>query len=273
MEEKRLTKKDLWKTLWYSLAIESGCSVTKQEAPGYCQSMIPVVEKVYDTKEEKAEAYTRHTQLFLTEGRVAAFCVGVSAAMEERLALKKDIDPESINAVKVALMGPLAGIGDSLLHGTLRPIMAGIACSMVVASGYTSLAGPAVFLLVMFTTVMVMRYFGIFQGYHGGLKLVAGMQEGGMLDKLTQYAAIAAFIVCGGFISSLVYCSTPIIYESQEATIGLQETLDGIMPNVIPLLYTLLMYYLLMKKKVSPILLMVGTMVFGIVCVYAGILA
>lgn len=272
-DERRLNRHDLWKVLVYSLAIESGCSVTKQEAPGYTQAMIPVIEKVYKTKEEKAEAYTRHTQLFLTEGRMAAFCVGVSAAMEERLALEKDIEPDSINAIKVALMGPLAGIGDSLIHGTLRPIMAGIACSLVAASGYTSLAGPALFLIVMLSVVMLVRYFGIFKGYSGGMHLVAGMQEGGILDKLTKYAAIAAFIVCGGFISSLVYCSTPIVYQTEETTIELQSVLDGIMPNLIPLLYTLLMYYLMTKKKVSPILLMIGTMVLGIVCVYLGILA
>ena len=251
-KDKHLTKKDLWKVFWYSMGIESGCSVTKQEAPGFTQAMIPVVEKVCETKEEKAEAYTRHTQLFLTEGR---------------------IEPDSINAVKVALMGPLAGIGDSLLHGTLRPIMAGIACSLVAASGYTSLAGPALFLAVMLATVMIIRYFGVFKGYSSGMSLVANMQEGGMLDKLTKYAAIAAFIVCGGFISSLVYCSTPITYATSETTIALQDVLDGIMPGVVPLMYTLLMYYLLSKKKVSAVLLMVGTMVLGIVCVYLGILA
>lgn len=95
-KDKHLTKKDLWKVFWYSMGIESGCSVTKQEAPGFTQAMIPVVEKVCETKEEKAEAYTRHTQLFLTEGRVAQFCVGVAAAMEERLAIEKDIEPDSI---------------------------------------------------------------------------------------------------------------------------------------------------------------------------------
>lgn len=271
-QDRRLSRRDLWKVLWYSLAIESGCSVTKQEAPGYTQAMIPVVEKVYETKEERAQAYIRHTQLFLTEGRAAAFCVGVSAAMEERLANEGDIEPDSINAIKVALMGPLAGIGDSLLHGTLRPVLAGIACSLVTASGYTSAAGPVLFWVVMLAVVMAIRYFGIFQGYYGGLRLVAGMQEGGMLNKLTKYAAIAAFIVCGGFISSLVYCTTPIVYQSEETSIALQEVLDGIMPNLIPLLYTLFMYWLLVKKKVSPILLMVGTMVLGIVCVYMGIL-
>jgi len=76
-----------------------------------------------------------------------------------------------------------------------------------------------------------------------------------------------------GTTPSLVYCSTPITYATSETTIALQDVLDGIMPGVVPLMYTLLMYYLLSKKKVSAVLLMVGTMVLGIVCVYLGILA
>ncbi|MEF9921020.1 MAG: PTS system mannose/fructose/sorbose family transporter subunit IID [Erysipelotrichaceae bacterium] len=268
----KLTNKELWKVFFYSLAIESGCSVTKQEAPGFTQGMIPVIEKYYQTQEAKEAAYTRHTQLFLTEGRMAAFCVGVAAAMEERYAVQEDIDPDSINAIKVALMGPLAGVGDSIIHGTLRPIMAGIACSLVTASGYSSPLGPVIFLTIMAVLSVAIRYFGVFKGYASGMMLVENMQEGGVLDKLTRYAAIAAFIVCGGFISSLVYCSTPITYTSGETTIKLQEMLDGLMPNMIPLLYTLLMYWLINKKKVSAVLLMLLTMVLGIILVYCGIL-
>ena len=99
-----LTKKDLWKTFWYGMAIESGNSATKQEANGFLQAMIPTLDKVYEDPAERAEAYERHCELFLTEGRVAELCVGISCAMEERNAIKKDIDPESINALKVALM-------------------------------------------------------------------------------------------------------------------------------------------------------------------------
>lgn len=268
-----LTKKDLWKILIYSSAIESGCNVTKQEAPGFTQGMIPVIEKCYDKDEDKKEAYTRHTQLFLTEGHLAEFCVGVSAAMEERYANHRDIDPDSINAVKVALMGPLAGIGDSIIHGTLRPIMAGIACSLVTASSNTSALGPLLFFIVMAAVTLTIRYLGVFKGYESGMKLVASMQEGGLLNKLTKYVAIAAFIVCGGFISSLVYCSTPLTYTSGKTVISVQEMLDGLMPNLIPLLYTLLMYWLINKKRVSAVLLMLATMILGIVLVYCGILA
>ena len=265
-------KKDLWRTFKYALAIESGNCTTRQEADGFLQGMIPVLDKVYDDKEERAKAYQRHCELFLTEGRMASFCIGISCAMEERNAKVGDIDVDSINAIKVALMGPLAGVGDSLIHGTLRPIMAGLACSMVAASNYISPIGPILFFAVMTIVGMGVRYFGIFKGYEGGLALVANLQEGGMLDRLTKYAGIAAFTVCGGFISALVYVTLNISYTQGDTVIALQEVLDGLMPNLIPLLYTLLMYWLIDKKKVNIILLMVLTIMLGIVGVFVGIL-
>lgn len=268
-----ITKHDLWKTFWYGMAIESGNSATKQEANGFLQAMIPVLDKVYSDPEERAEAYQRHCELFLTEGRMAELCVGIAAAMEERYAIKKDIDPDSINSVKVALMGPLAGIGDSLIHGTLRPIFAGLACSMVTASNYTSAVGPVFFVVIMTIITFGIRYFGIFKGYEGGLNLVAKMQAGGYLDRLTRYAGIAAFVVCGGFISALVYVTLNVSYTQGETVISLQETLDGLMPNLIPLLYTLLMYWLIDKKKVNVVLLMYITMAVGIIGVLTGLFA
>ncbi len=251
-EEKTLSRWDLWKTLIYSLGIESGCSTSKQEAPGFTQAMIPVVEKVYRSKEEKAAAYTRHTQLFLTEGRVAQFIVGVSAAMEERYALRRDIDPSSIHLYKTALMGPLAGIGDSLLHGALRPLMAGIACSLALA-GVGSFLGPLLFFSVMTTAVLLARYYGIFWGYHRGLPFLAKLQQGGALDRLTRQAGVVSAVLYGTFASTLLRF--------------------GPLSGVAPLLYTLLMYYLVNRKKVSPILLMCMTLLLGVAASFAGILS
>lgn len=268
-----LSKKTLWKTYMYSLAIESGCSNTKQEAPGIVQGLIPVIEEVYTDPKDKAEAYQRHTQLFLTEGRMASFCIGISAAMEERNARSHDIDPESINQIKVALMGPLAGIGDSLIHGTLRPIMAGLGCSMIMASHYTSAAGAVVFVLVMTLVQLLVRYFGIFKGYLGGLNLVARLQMGGILDKITKYAGIAASLICGGFISSLVSINLAIQFAAGDDVIQLQEVLDGLMPNLLPLLLTLLMVWLMGRKKVNMIVLMIAVFLLGIAGVALGILA
>lgn len=261
----RLGKKDLLKLYIYSQAFVSGFNYEKQEAPGFTFSMMPVIEKVYNNAEEKKEAYRRHTELFLTEARLSHFVIGVTAAMEERNANEHDIDPISINAIKAALMGPLAGIGDSLYHGTLRPIIAGLAVSMVIASGYNSMLGPLLFLVVMAGVGQLLRYFGIFKGYEKGVEFVGAMQSSGLIDKMTRLAGIAAFTVIGGFVYKFVTIHIPWSYKAGETVVSLQSALDGIIPGILPLLYTLLMLWLMEKKKLNPVVLMVITMVIGII--------
>ena len=271
-QARKLTKKDLWRTYWYGMSIESGCNYKNQEAPGFTQALIPTIEKVYDNDNDKREAYRRHTEFFNTESKTASLAVGISAAMEERNALYGDIDPESINAMKVSLMGPLAGIGDSLIHGTARPIFAGIACAITIASQYTSLAGTMLFIIVMSAICFGVRYVGIFKGYEKGVEFVANMQSGGYLTLFTTLAGIAAFVVCGGFIPALISINLAVEYTAGETIISLQEMLDGLMPSVLPLLLTLFMYWLMTKKKIAIVPLMFGTLIFGIVAVYLNIL-
>lgn len=248
----KLTKKDLWKLFFYSEGFVTGFNYEKQEAPGFVFSMIPVLEKVYSDPEEKKDAYRRHTELFLTEARLSHFVIGLTAAMEERNANEHDFDPVSIGAIKSALMGPLAGIGDSLYHGTLRPIMAGLAISMVIASNYT---------------------IGIFKGYEKGVAFVGAMQSSGMISKMTRYAGIAAYVVIGGFVSNFVSMSIPWSYMAGETEVSIQTTLDRMVPGLLPVLYTLLMLWLMKKKKANPILLMLLTMAVGVIGYACGILA
>ncbi|MEG0034775.1 MAG: PTS system mannose/fructose/sorbose family transporter subunit IID [Bacilli bacterium] len=268
----KITKKDLWKTFFYSEGFVSGFNYEKQEAPGFVFSMMPVIEKIYIDPEEKKEAYRRHSELFLTEARLSHFVIGLTAAMEERNANEHDIDPVSIGAIKSALMGPLAGIGDSLYHGTLRPIMAGLAISMVIASNYTSVLGPVVFVLVMALVGQALRFFGIFKGYEKGVEFVGAMQSSGLIGKMTKYAGIAAYVVIGGFVSKFVAISIPWSYTAGKTEVSIQATLDGMVPGLLPVLYTLLMVWLLKKKKANPIVLMLITMVVGIIGYACGIL-
>lgn len=275
MSEKstKLTKKDLWKLFLYSEGFVTGFNYEKQEAPGFTFSMIPVLEKVYKDPEEKKEAYRRHTELFLTEARLSHFVIGLTAAMEERNANEHDIDPISIGAIKSALMGPLAGIGDSLYHGTLRPIMAGLAISLVIASDYTSVLGPVIFVLVMAVVGQLIRYFGIFKGYEKGVEFVSAMQSSGLIGKMTRYAGIAAYVVIGGFVSNFVAMTIPWSYTAGETEVSIQSTLDSMVPGLLPVLYTLLMLWLMKKKKANPIILMVLTMIIGVIGYACGILA
>jgi len=268
-ETNKLTRKELWSIYFRQIFIRSALNFERHQAMGFANSMIPVIRKYYDTKEEQAEALKRHMELFLTQPMVSAIPVGIAAAMEERYATKKDIEPESINAVKTALMGPLAALGDSLINGTLRPLLAGFGIALAMKG---SIAGPLIFLIGMTIITLGVRYYGVFKGYEGGAKMVEDLHKSGLISKLSELSAVAAYVVIGGFIPQIVNMKTTIEYTAGEAVINLQETLDGLIPGILPLGITILMYYLLTRKKASPILLMVLVMLFGVVGVYLNIL-
>lgn len=270
MSEKHLTKKDLKKVFWNQMTIRGTNNYERQQNGGFTQSMMPVIEKVYDTDEEKREAYERHLEYFLTQDMVSSIPVGIAAAMEEANANDEEMDPSSINAVKTALMGPLAGLGDSLLNGTARPILASIAISFV--DGGLGWVGPIFFVLGMSFISLGVRYLGVFKGYKQGIKLVDKINSSGLIDKVTDIASIAAYTIVGGFIPALVYMNIPIEISSGDTVISIQKTLDGLMPGVLGLAYTYLMYYLITKKNVSAVKLIFITMIVAVVGVYAGIL-
>ena len=268
--ENKLTNRDLWKVFLHQLTIRGTNNYERQQNAGFTEAMMPVIEKYYEDPEEKKEAYARHMEYFLTNDITSAIPVGVAAAMEERYATEGDIDPDSINAVKTALMGPLAGLGDSLLNGTARPILAGIAISLITAG--LGWIGPRFFVIGMSIVSLGVRYLGVFQGYKQGVKFVEKIQSSGLISRISELAAIAAYVIVGGFIPALVVISIPIVYQSGDTVLSIQETLDGLMPGILGMLYTGLMYLLISKKKISAVKLILVTMIVGIVGTYCGIL-
>jgi fructoselysine and glucoselysine-specific PTS system IID component len=269
-QENHLTRKELWRVFRHQLTIRGANNYERQQNAGFTEAMMPVIEKYYDNDDDKREAYARHMEYFLTNDITSAIPVGIAAAMEERYATKRDIDPDSINAVKTALMGPLAGLGDSLLNGTARPILASLAISFVEAG--LGWFGPLFFTIGMSIVSLGIRYLGVFEGYKQGVRLVEKIQTSGLISKISDLAAIAAYTIVGGFIPSLVVISIPIEIVSGDNVLSIQETLDGLVPGLLGVLYTLLMYWLITNKKVSATKLILITMVIGIVGVYLGIL-
>lgn len=209
-------------------------------------------------------------EYFLTNDITSAIPVGISAAMEEENANNDDFDGSIVTDIKTALMGPLAGLGDSLLNGTARPILASLAISFI-QSGL-GWFGPLFFVLGMCVVSLGTRYVGVFQGYSQGIKLLDTIQNSGLIDKITDLASLAAFMIVGGFIPALVVITTPISIGSGESVLVLQDTLDSLMPGFLGLMYTLLMYILITKKKISATILIFSTMIIGVAGTYLGIL-
>ena len=167
MAEKKLSKKALNKSFRNWAYGNLTCfSQEHMQTFGYLCAMLPLVEELYDTKEEQKEAMNTYTAFFNTEPQVGSIIVGITAGLEEAKANgNEDIDAEAINGIRAGLMGPLAGIGDSLVVGTLIPILLGIALGLSTGG---SVVGP-IFYIVAWNLIMAFGMkFLYFKGYELG---------------------------------------------------------------------------------------------------------
>lgn len=196
------------------------------------------------------------------------FIAGIVAAMEEENSNNPDFDTKSISSMKVALMGPLAGIGDSLLAGTLRIIATGIAAGFCVSG---NILGPILFLLIYNIPNIILRYFGVNKGYELGTKFMTKISNSNVMEKVTYATALVGLMVIGAMVAKLVVVTTPITIGIGKGKFALQDSLDSIFPKLLPLITTGIIYWLL-KKKVKVIYLLIGILVFGIIFNALGIL-
>ena len=274
MSEAKITKKDLMKVYGRHLgSFGFNYNAAKQMNTGMSYCLYPIIKKLYPKKEDRIKAMERENEYYLSQLTCSSLNVGIAAAMEEKNAKDPDFDENSINAVKAATMSPLAAIGDSLVQGTFRPLFAGIAITMVTASGYTSVAGPILFFVIMLLLSLIPRYLGIFQGYKQGAKVVDLIQKTGIMDLVTRLAGVAGYILIGAFSFSMVSINIPFEFTSGETVINVQQTLNSLVPNCLSLVLIFVCYKLMTKKKVNPVVLMFGLLILGIVGVYVGFLA
>ena len=269
-ETKVLNKRDLMKVFWRSFTMEWTWNYERQANLGYGFAMVPILEKLYkDKPEEKAEALQRHLEFFNTTPHVSTLILRISSAMEEQNSTQEDFDTSSINNVKVGLMGPLAGIGDSLLWGTLRIIATGIGTSLALQG---NILGPILFLLIFNIPHIILRYICMMGGYKLGAGFLSKMQQGGLMDKVTFGASIVGLMSIGAMIATMVTVNIPLSYGEGDSAIVIGDILNGIIPGIIPLLFTGFIYWLLTKKKMKTTVALLLILVIGIIGSLTGIL-
>ena len=237
---------------------------------GYLTSMLPIIEELYDNKEDQAKALKTYTAFFNTEPQLGTVIVGVTAGLEEARANgAEDVDDETINGLRAGLMGPIAGIGDSLVVGTVIPILLGIALGM--STGGSPLG--AIFYIIVWN---LFAYFGMkflyFKGYELGGKAVdflVGPQGEALRESITMLGGI----VIGAVAATWVSIKTSFTMTAAGATkpfLELQKTLDGVYPGFLTAAFVILCWYLLAKKKMSPIKVMLLLVVVAFVGVVIG---
>lgn len=273
-EVSKVTKKDLMQTFVYSNFQQASFNYERIHALAFCVDMIPTIKRVYKTKEDQAEALKRHMTFFNTTPAVCGPVIGVTIAMEEAKANGSDIDEGTINSLKIGLMGPLAGVGDPLVWGTLRPITAAIGASLALTG---NIMGPILFFLTFNAVRIAMKWYGLTYGYQKGLDIVKDL-SGNLLQKLTEGATILGLFIMGVLVTKWTTINIPLVISRTEGIDGtevittVQNVLDDLVPGLLALALTLLMMKLL-KKKVSPIWLIFILFAVGIIGYGLGILA
>lgn len=268
----REQKKQVWSIFWRTMWLMFCTSYTKQQGTTFGWIMIPYLEKIYGKEtDEFYEAMSRHQDFFNTTPGMVPFIFALVITMEQErknaLDAGRDFDESSIESIKVALMGPLAGIGDSVYSGALRIIATGIALGF---SQSGSWLGPILFALIYNIPNACIRYFGATFGLKLGSAYIAKALESGMLKAVTKGFAVLGLIMTGAMTAQYVSFKTTFVADFGDTVFNLQNVLDQIMPGLLPLVITLLSFVYLRKKN-NPVRVLVVMFLCSVVLTVLGI--
>ena len=238
---------------------------------GFLHAMTPAFRKLYkDNKDVRIEAMQRHTSFFNCEPCLGSSIVGLVMAMEEQKALGAELDNDAITSIKTGLMGPLSGIGDTLIQGVILPLLIAFAVDFAKGGNWVI---PLVFSLVMAIIVFGISRFGFLLGYRKGSDAILSMLENGVIKRLISAASIMGCMVLGALVVNFVTMKCGISIPQAEGSFSMQEQLfDAILPSMLPLLLTLGCYKLLKAGK-SSVLVMLVIIAIGVIGGLTGILS
>ena len=257
-----LDKKTLNKMVWRSLNLQGSFNYERMQANGWLYGILPGLLAIHgeDTDDLKL-SMSHNLEFFNTHPFLVTFVMGIILSMEQQ---KADIN--TIRAVRVAAMGPLGGIGDAIFWFTLVPIAAGI-CSNMAING--SLAGPILFLLIFNAVQFAVRFFLMHWSYNLGTKAIELLTSNA--KEFTRAASLLGVFIVGALTSNYGGTTLSLVIPNGEAPIVVQSILDGVLPKMIPLALTLGLYFLMKKKKWTPVKCIAALLSLGIVGALVGL--
>ena len=301
-EKLQLSKSDRQKVWWRSTFLQGSWNYERMQNLGWAYALIPAIKKLYTTKEDRAAALERHLEFFNTHPYVAAPIMGVTLALEEERANGAEIDDTAIQGVKIGMMGPLAGVGDPVFWFTVRPILGALGASLAMAG---NIVGPLLFFFGWNIIRMAFLWYTQELGYRAGSEITKDL-SGGIIQKITKGASILGMFILAVLVERWVSITFAVqlpstklsegayiefpkgnvtgtelqgilgkvadgLSLSAEKTNTLHGQLDSLIPGLMGLLLTFLCMWLL-KKKVSPITIIIALFVVGIVARFFGIM-
>ncbi len=301
-EKIQLSKNDRQKVWLRSTFLQGSWNYERMQNLGWAYSMVPAIKRLYTSKEDRSAALERHMEFFNTHPYVASPILGVTLALEEERARGAEIDDAAIQGVKIGMMGPLAGIGDPVFWFTVRPILGALGASLALSG---NIMGPILFFVLWNLIRMSFQWYTQELGYRAGSEITKNM-SGGILQDITKGASILGMFILAVLVQRWVsikfafnvsevqldekayihWDKLPEGWEGIQEAFALvdqglsktptkvttfQQNLDSLIPGLMGLLLTFLCMWLL-KKKVSPITIILALFVVGILAHVAGIM-
>ena len=301
-EKLQLSKSDRQKVWWRSTFLQGSWNYERMQNLGWAYALIPAIKKLYTSKEDRAAALERHLEFFNTHPYVAAPIIGVTLALEEERANGAEIDDTAIQGVKIGMMGPLAGVGDPVFWFTVRPILGALGASLAMAG---NIIGPLLFFFGWNIIRMAFLWYTQELGYKAGSEITKDL-SGGIIQKITKGASILGMFILAVLVERWVSIRFTVNLPSTKLSEGayiefpkgnvtgtelqgilgkvadglslspekantLQGQLDSLIPGLMGLALTFLCMWLL-KKKVSPITIIIGLFIVGIAARFFGIM-
>lgn len=246
MNESKITKKDITKAYlrWYN-TVEVSNSYERMQTVAFCYSISAILKKLYTKKEDYIDALKRHLNFFNTQGIWGSPLLGISIAMEEERAQNEEaIAPEAITGIKTGLMGPMAGIGDTIDWGTWKPLIFSLAAGFSTGGGIAGFFICFLFAIIPFIEGYVLTNLG----YKLGKNAVSSLLESGWIKQLITGSSILGLFMMGALTASTVTLEIPIKLVMGGTTTTIQAILDSILPGMLPLALVLSIYIYFKKK-------------------------
>ena len=234
---------------------------------GYLAAMLPVVDELYDTDVEKVQALSTYRTFFNTEPQIGTMVVGLTVGLEEARANGEPLDDDTINGIRAGLMGPLAGLGDSIIVGTFIPILLGIALGLSTGG---NVLGPLFYIVVWNVAMYFGMKFAFDQGYELGGSAVEAL-VGPQSAALRSSIVMVGTMVIGAVSATWINITTALVVPfSADSSLVLQDTLDSIYPKLLNFVFVWFCWWLMTKRKMSPTVVMGLLVIVALVGVLVG---
>lgn len=250
----KITNKDLaksWFRWWYANEIPH--SFDRYIAPSLLWGLMPILRKIYKNDEDLKEAYERHMQFFNTQAVWGGGTIlGITASLEESRANslyegkeEEAVTPEVINATKLGLMGPLAGIGDAIDSGTVQYILLAIALPWAQSGSFLGALFPWVaFVALTYAYGFYFTKLGHKLGRAAAMEIIGGAN----IKKILNGLSVLGLFMMGILAASYVKVGTPLVWTISGKEFVLQKILDQVLPGLLPLTTVMLVYLYFSKK-------------------------